>query len=301
MLKAPAFLFPTSVILIDDDYLYAQLLPDRLKNCPPMTAFSNFDFLLEQQENDFLLTNYDKNNIHKDHIYQNIKQSINNKTNQIKGVISVIVCDFHLQNTTGLELFNKLKSPFIYKILISNFIDPESESEDEIKNAQNAGIIDVVLEKGTKLREQLPNAIFTGQSKFFTLLSNQIFEKQETQNHLSDTILSNHFIKMIDQFRPEYIWPEIDLASFTLEKANSKQKKRVFITTTDEINTLLSGYNAETALATTIEKLKSGDFIICHENPHSLDGLEWAYHLRPASKIAGSNSNFLYHTIEECE
>ena len=64
MLKAPAFLFPTSVILIDDDYLYAQLLPDRLKNCPPMTAFSNIDFLLEQQENDFLLTNYDKKEIY---------------------------------------------------------------------------------------------------------------------------------------------------------------------------------------------------------------------------------------------
>jgi len=299
MLKAPAFLFPTSAIIVDDDNLYAQLLIDRLTNCGPIKAYSNFDFLLKQKDKDYCFVEGSPDSTNYKNINSIIKKSIANKDNLLGDMISVMIFDLHMENMTGLELLYQIKSPFVYKILISNFID--SKFEEEIKHAQNAGIIDVVLDKGDRLKEELPKAIFAGQSKFFTLLSNQIFEKQETQNYLSDTIFSEHYLKMIDTFRPQFIWPEKDLAAFTFERQSPTHKKSIFITTTDEINTLLSGYNAGTALPKTVEQLKSGKFMLCHENPHNLDGCDWAYYLKPAKIVDGSTSNFLYQTIEESE
>lgn len=297
MLRTSAFLFPTTTVLVDDDNLYAQLLVDRLTDSPPIKVLSDFDLLLAQKDKDFIYLNFQDAKETNDDINTLIELSVKQKINRLNNVISVMIFDLHMTHMTGLEAFYQLKSPFIYKILISNFID--SQFKDEIKEAQNLGIIDVVLDKGSALRNELPKAVFAGQSRFFTKLSSQFFEKREAQNYLSDPAFSAWFQKAVEDFQPHFIWPERDLSSFTFERQEGNRTKKIFVSTQNEIEILLNGYNAESASVKTIEQLKSGDFIVCHSNPHGLEGSDWPYYMRKARKIIGANDTFFYGIIDE--
>jgi hypothetical protein len=291
MLKVPAFFFPTETVLIDDDQLYAKLFLDSLdRNCK-IDIIEDTNLLLGQKNEDFLFIGDRPKNI-----VNSIENCVEKKSDAIGRMISVVIADFHMGDISGLELFRKLKSPYIYRILISNFIDERFQSA--VNDAQNAGIIDAQLRKGDSLKYELPKAIIKGQQKFFVKVGTELYRNSVPQNCLTDTTFAGHFLKLLDDFKPEYIWPEIDFSVFTLEKKSKAESKKMFITTPEEIQTLLEGVNSQSALPKTIAALKTGDFMVCHENPHSLEGEEWAFHLRPAKKIHGSDGNYLYHVIE---
>lgn len=291
MIKAPAFFFPTDTVLVDDDHLYAQLFIDSLENTHRVEIIEENE-LLDQQDEDFIFRSHRPKNVIKD-----IETIIKEKKENQNRMVSVIVADLHMKDITGLELFRKLKSPFIYRILISNFADDE-RFKTEISDAQNAGIIHAVLRKGINLKNELPKIVAKGQQKFFTNLTTKICSNSTAINCLSDTAFSNHFFQLIDEYKPDYIWPDENLSVFIFEKKSRIEKKKLFVTTIDEIKTLLEGENSQSALLKTIEILKTGNFMVCHENPHLLDGEEWAFYLRAAKKISGIDATYLYHMLE---
>lgn len=291
MLKVPPFFFPTETVLIDDDHLYAQLFVDSLDCKSRIEALENTNILLKQKNEDFLFMGDRPKNI-----VNSIEKCLEEKKDSLGRIVSVVVADFHMIGITGLELFRKLKSPFIYRILISNFIDERFQSE--INDAQNAGIIDAVLRKGEHLKNELPKTIIKGQQRFFAKVGSIIYHNSTAQNCLTDTAFAGHFLNLWNEYNPEYVWPETDFSVFTLEKRSKTEKKKMFITTPDEIQTLLEGDNSQSALPKTIEALKTGNFMVCHENPHIIDGEEWAFHLRPAKKIRGTDGTYLYHVLE---
>lgn len=291
MLKVPAFFFPTDTVLIDDDQLYAQLFVDSLDHKSRVKVIEDINVFLNQKNEDFLFIGDRPKNI-----IGSIERCVEEKNDPLNRMISVVIADFHMADITGLELFKSLKSPFIYRILISNFIDERFQSA--VNDARNAGIIDAVLHKGDSLKNELPKTIIKGQQKFFAKVGSRLYRNSIPQNCLTDTSFAGHFLRILDEYNPEYIWPETDFSVFTLEKKSKSEKKKMFITTPEEIQTLLDGDNSQSALPKTIAALKTGDYMVCHENPHTLEGEEWAFHLRPTKKIQGTDATYLYHVLE---
>lgn len=292
MIKVPAFFFPTKTVLVDDDSTYAKLFIDSLECGHSIEFLNDIDRLINQSEEDFIFTENRPINVEK-----LIENSINAPQENSAKIISVIVADLHMPNTTGIELFRKLKSPFIYRILISNF-SRDGRFQDEINDAQNAGTIHAVLQKKESLRDELPKILAQGQQKFFTNLATRFYNNSIPVNCLYDTAFAGHFSQLIDEYNPDYIQPGKDFSYFTFKKKSKNEKMNLFVTTSDEIRTLLQGDTSRSALSKTIELLKTGDFMICHENPHMLEGEEWAFYLRPAQKINGSNTTYLTHVLE---
>lgn len=290
MLKVPAFFFPTETVMIDDDILYAQLFVDSLDG-NTRVLIEDIGMLLNQKDDDFLFIGDKPKNI-----LNSLEACIERKSDNLGRMISVVIADFHMPGTTGLELFRKLKSPFIYRILISNFIDERFRAE--VNEAQNAGIIDASLPKGESLKADLPKAITKGQQNFFAKVGTALYRNSMPQNCLTDTAFANHFLEIWNEYNPDYVWPEADFSVFTLERKSKTERKKIFVTTPEEIQTLLAGDNSQSALPKTIAALQTGDFIVCHENPHILEGEEWAFHLRPAKKIRGTDGTYLYHGLE---
>jgi hypothetical protein len=287
MIKAPAFLFPTETILIDDDITYAHLLIDSMSRCNSISAMDNADIILKQKKSDFIFLDG-----HKDDGEALVRSCLDREKNDAPNLVSVIVADLHMGSIRGLDIFYQLKSPYIYRILISNFID--ERFQEEINEAQNCGAIDVVLQKGRNLKIELPSAIDMGQSKFFTLLSNNLLDTESNQNYLSDTEFAEEFKKLLNTYQPDFVWPHQGQTNFVFRKNGNGESQRVFITTPEENDMLIQSDSAHSAPKKALDMLKSGNHMICHTEPHNLDGNEWPFYLREAKKISGSKNNFLF-------
>lgn len=297
MIKAPAFLFPTTAIIIDDDAIYAKLMSQKIQSPLNIETYDRWDFLIKQKDRDFIFSPAVKESHDDVSVNQLIHKSIKDRKNYLSQLVSVVVVDLLLGDTTGIELFYQLNSPLIYKVLISNFIDlPHRE---EIKHAQNSGLIHAVLEKGPRLAQELSNTLITGQLRFFSALSNRILHNNDSCSYLSDTLFASHFRSMAEKFNPQYIWPNKEFNTFSLENNEDMQKSTLFITSLEEVKTLLDSENALTAPAKTIEQLDSGNFVLAHESPMLLDGTEWPQYIRPAKKLQGSSLTYLYNTQQE--
>ena len=114
MLKIPAFFFPTTVLILDDDKNFSRILKVTLgKDCYTHT-FSNpndlFTYLkqISSTTTSPRLSNSDK-----------VRSFIDSGTSQ--NLISVIVTDYQLDDMTGIEVLNQVKLPSVQKLLISNF------------------------------------------------------------------------------------------------------------------------------------------------------------------------------------
>ncbi len=296
MLKAPALFFPTYTVFIDDDLLYPRIITRDIPDCPPILSTSDFDFLLKQKDNDFLFLNNAPNKSATD-IFSAVVSDIKSKTCSLSDLISTIIIDFNMDGINGLEILNQIKSPFVYKVLISNYIGPEHE--DRVKHAQNTGVVDEVIEKGKHLIETLPKTIYRGQTKFFTRLSSQIFNGRNNHQYLADSNVASRFLEIINRCEPHTMWPESDLASFTLVPKEAPPS-RIYFTTQSEIDALIACYDPHQIPSHTLKRLRHGDHIVCHKNPSTLDIEEWPYFLRPALKIDGAHETVLYQiTVED--
>ena len=137
-MKAPIAIFPTKSLMIDDDFLYARLFAkNMLRNHGTSIIPNNHDSIktiLEHSDSDFLFYNNDG----KISSINNISKTPHEIAEQLQGTLSVVIADFLMPDINGLEFFARIKSPFIYKILISNFID---KYPSEINRAINDGLV----------------------------------------------------------------------------------------------------------------------------------------------------------------
>lgn len=297
-MKAPIIVFPTECLFIDDDTLYAKIFAKNMeiKKGISIRSIAHYQELLEQNQNEFL---FFKDNQNKNKILNSSKLSNDIRTvkSQLEGVISVVVADFHMHGTSGLELLSSIKSPFTYKILISNFIDI-GYSQD-ITDAINDGSINAVLDKKRDLFTSLSHCILKGRNRFFSLLSNELASTLPRQGRLLDPEFSTFIWEAIDKNKPQHMWANQDLSLFRLENSQKNIRKNLYITTPDEVISLIESYQAEIAHPSVLQRIKSHNFMLAAEDPFSLDGSEWINYITPAKKFNGRLNEYIFSTIDE--
>jgi CheY-like chemotaxis protein len=296
-MKAPTAIFPTECVLIDDDDLYAKLLAKNMwiQKGINIHTIHDSNFLLNQCKNDFMfIENKKPQGICK---LTALFDGFEEPNKRIDGMISVVVADFHMKDISGLELLKSIKSPYVYKVLISNFID--LEYSQEITDAINDGVVNAVLDKKRDLFTSLSQCITTGRKKFMSLLSNELAINKKQKEKLLDSEFSALIWKMVDQINPQYMWSNKDLNYFSMENSKEKTKKNLFITTPEEVLSIAESYQAETAPLFVIQQIKSHSFILANKDPFSLDGTEWVNYIKPAKKILGTSNEYIFSVVDE--
>lgn len=293
MFKAPAIYFPTTVVVLDDDDIYGELLIKDL-NIENARYFKSPDFLLKQKKDDFLFIDncmFEKNKEgDKKYLINNL-----NKLIESKKLISVIVSDLQMEKILGTELFNELSSPYIGKILISNFLKYQKDKKIllAIKNCK----LDTSLDKSPEMPVELAEAIFATKIKFFTLLSNTLFPGITDDHPLMDLEFAKFFAAKIIEMKPQKIIPNNTLNSFNFELDNGTSIV-LRITDKDEINSYLSSLAAESAPKEVLKQMALGKFILCHDEDVLPDGQLWPLLIRPAKEFIGKNKNYYFSFSE---
>jgi hypothetical protein len=286
--KAPAFMFPTKIAFIDDDQFYLALFTDSIKKEIDIFPLESSEIIFEQKDADFLFFKQPSNFAFKD----KIKTSILQQKPPSDDLISVVIADQHMNPISGSTLLSKLKSPYLRKILISNFINLRPDKV--IDNLRNTGVIQAVLDKTDSLSSRLPSIVRQCQIDFFSRLSSEFYNSNT--NPLTDVEFSSLYSRLIHEFQPEFIWPIHGLNSFIFLKTKHRSSLRLFVSTKEEIASLLDSHRVDTAPKTISSMLESNEFTLAHEDPMTLDGRYWEQYLRPAKKIHGRHADYLFCT-----
>lgn len=295
MFKAPAIYFPSTVVLLDDDDLYAQILIKRL-------AINNLkycespDFLLKQKKDDFIFIDNDILKKNTTNEIEYIKQNLISLKKSAK-LVSVLISDLHMKSMSGTDIFSEIASPHVGRILISNFID--FIEDNEIDDARNNDKIDIVLDKTNNFKVKLPAAIEAAKMKFFSSLSNELYAHAASCHPLCDKEFAKLFTLKISELKPTRITPNKALNKFVFEFANLKPNQVFHIAEPYEINSILTSSGAESAPPEVLKHLSTGKYILCHEDDEILlDGRLWPLHIRPAQEFRGQKLKLFYHFSE---
>jgi len=289
MFKAPAIYFPSSVVFLDDDYLYAKMIVHRL-GMPEIKHFESPEFLMDQKGNDFLYLDNPAENF-------DLKPSLS-KLKASGTLISVIVSDLHMEIYSGLEIFSQIVSPHVGRILASNFIDHQGSKH--VIDAQNSGHIDITLDKTKDFLTELPKAIRAAKNKFFTGLSNLLYSDATFGHPLSDTDFAKFYLSKIEEFKPKEIRPNSTFTRFAFIGEKNAPNMMLHITDEKEIQSNLTSPAAKTAPSGLKSHLSSGKYMLCHEEQNGAlpDGHLWPLFVRPAKEFQGKNKRFFYHISE---
>src|SRR5690606_34613440 len=175
----------------------------------------------------------------------------------------------------GTDFFDALRSPYVGRILISNFVNYKATSD--ISYARNNGSIDIVLDKTNKINEELPKAIAAAKNKFFTAISNELFEDAEKDNPLADTDFARFFTDKINELKPSEIIPNETFTRFTFKFETDAPSISLHVTNKQEIAAILMTDVAESAPIEVRNHLSSGKYILCPDDPAEVlpDGRLW--------------------------
>lgn len=174
------FYYPTTVLMLDDDLQFLENFNIKLsrKHKTQMTCKPN------EAVKAILNSHHPSNNI-------------NNKKRH--ETISILIADYNMPETTGIEVCKKLKDSPCKKIILTG----EGDLNIAI-NAFNAGLIDGYLLKGDPdLSNKILEMISTLQNKFFSYFSNKKNKHNETniKSLLANQKFKNFFQSHIEQFK----------------------------------------------------------------------------------------------------
>lgn len=299
MFKAPAIYFPSTVVFFDDDHLYAKMLLSRLK-IPYLKHFQSFDFLLKQKSEDLLFADVDVIKDTKMSELAYLKRYLPS-LKKSGSLISTVISDLHMGEFSGADIFSQLTSPYLSRILVSNFLDYQNTSD--ISDLRNNGSIDMLLDKTKNFTEELPKVIMAAKNKFFTALSNVLFSAPPYDHALSDTEFAKFFLAKINELKPEEIRPNNTFTRFEFIFGKGMPNQVIHVTERREIQSNLGSSAAETAPHDLIPHLSSGRYMLCHEEEDDVlpDGRFWPLFIRPAKPLDGKNTRFFYSISEAQE
>jgi hypothetical protein len=260
-----------------------------------MKHFVSPDFLLRQKNDDFLFIDGDMFKKAKIGDFEYIKSNLP-AIKKSSTLISVVVSDLYMDTCSGTEIFSQLNSPYISRILVSNFIDYRKNSE--IESLRNRGQIDIVLDKTNNLVEELPRAIRAAKTKFFTALSNTLYANACPFHAFSDTEFARFFISKIDEYKPDEINANSAFNRFIFSFNEKYLKIILYITDKREIQSYLESSAAESAPSELLAHLSSGEYMLCHNDDVLPEGSKWPLLIRPAKQLSGNNGKYLYSIAE---
>lgn len=291
MFKAPAFMFPTTTIMIDDDQNYLNLFINAVKDVIEIKPLSSSESIYNQRANDLMFVLPNDESIIK--IKSLLANGIKQQQQPFEDLISVVIADQLMEPILGSSLLNQLKSPFVRKIIISNAI--KLRPNKDIDYLHNNGFIHAVLDKTDNLSINLPVIVWQNKIDFFSRLSSEFFSNKE--NPLADSGFADILNRIINDFKPDYLWPSSNLTSFCLVKTKQKTSVKLYVSTADTIEAVLDSHRSESASQHVISMLKSREFCFAHDDPIRLKGHLWEKYLKPAKKISGQLADY-YICIE---
>jgi CheY-like chemotaxis protein len=294
MLKTPAFFFPTTVLVIDDDKHFSRMIELSLQDRFHIQAFSNHNDLGQylNQEINFRpglapellpLSNAKK-----------VRDLLH--SGQSHNIVSIIVSDQQLDETTGLELLSKFKSPFLKKILISNFVDTITINKAYIhKN------IDAFLPKLDHLfLSKLSNTVQCLQRQFFINYSERQFQPNLRQTGLYEQSVADYVNKIIEKFDIIRMVASDDVNMLEMESESKHEKIYLHIAEEQDFEDLIHSIQSEGASPAILRRIKEKLAMPCFRNGNIPDGSMWEEFMRPVIKVNGDKPYFIScHTMSE--
>lgn len=284
----PAIYKPTGTLLIDDDQLFINNIRSLLPNNRDTHIVSPQDLASIYDSQLFSLNagrKFDPLSPSKI-LFKEMPASI---------PISVIVIDHCMVPDNGLEILRRIKSPFVQKILISNFFTSEQAID-----AFNQKLINCFLCKmDPQFVKKLATAIEEAKRKFFYHLSSTIADFFSEENPLTEPKAEELFNKIQNEYDVPYYQASADLKQF--EFFNTKDTNRIVMSifSEDEISELLTSYHAESAPSEILSLVKSGLVLPCGDKDSFPEGKDWRHHLKSANSFQGKKKYF--YTIHKAE
>jgi len=203
-----------------------------------------------------------------------------------------------MENILGTEIFSELSSRHIGRILVSSFMEPESNPD--ITEAQNNGDVDIILSKTENFAVELPKAILAAKNKFFTALSNLLYPNAPAGHPLSDSEFAKFYISKINELKPKEIRANSKFTRFTFVGADDQPSYVLNITSEKEIQETINSQAAETVPSDLIAHLASGKYMLCHNECDEVlpDGKLWPLFIRPAEEFRIRDTKFFYNISE---
>lgn len=184
--------FPTKVIFVDDNNILLESLPPVLDdNIATYDYFDNPESALE------LINNSPSSFSIQDHKIDDIYKIIYNPARYEE--ISTVIVDYEMPSMKGLEFLEKLKNPYIRKILYTGAAD-----DNLAINAFNKGIIDGYIPKNiSNQSEVINNFIRESRLKYFRSLTDvsveAILREYSAENPEGTAFYDPLFIEYFDQ------------------------------------------------------------------------------------------------------
>lgn len=299
----PSFLFPTTVLMIDDN---VEFLKSVAIGLPASSATYNFysdprvalKFLNERYEQNpypqSIVNMLDEEEFEHRTLDVNVRDIYRIMYNRARfQQISTVVVDFHMPGMDGIEFCKSIKDPNIQKILLTSIVD-----ESKAIEVLNEGLINTFIRKQSpNIMQQLNQALAQAQNRYFSNLS-QIIQQVINFSPAESALADPAFIKLFHQVAKdvgaiEYYLTEF-MGSFVFLDADGNHYG-LFTRIKDQLDFFCEAKEAEDAPKEVIEAIKAGEQILCYHSDSTCtlpDGRMWEQYLFDATKISGINEYF---------
>ena len=206
----PAFQFPTTAVIIDDDLNFIDALKSGLEDKKFFTkTFNNpihgLEFLKKNNSNQYWHENWVKI-LPSEYEFESVSIDINfSKICKILqspkrfNCVTTIIIDYQMPTLNGIKLLELIKDLHIKKILLTGIANSKIAIQ-----ALNDGLIDTYIKKSEKdLLTKIKRLIYDNQTNFFHEQSNFINSALKILNE-RDSYLKTFYYNLIDKIKHEY-------------------------------------------------------------------------------------------------
>jgi hypothetical protein len=290
MLKSPAFLFPTTIYMMDDDKHFMHMLSKSLPQNFNVVLFDNSIDLIDALNNDTILcmdAPKEASKLYPFNSLQRVKQFM--ELGFHHHILSTLIIDQHLEDTDGLHILKKVKSLDINKILMSNFIE-----QKDLHMAYNQGLINAFVPKMShNFISQLQSTVMSLNKQFFIKLSEKIYNIQTTGKFLTEDAFAKYFDDLIRKLQiTSYIAHE-NFNVFELHSQISPNNIYLFIAAEQDFEDLLNSIQAERASERVLEKIRRREAIPCVKTGEIPCGSLWSEYMQPVTTLKGENTYYV--------
>lgn len=302
----PLCMFPTKVLLIDDDVLSLKRLDVNLDNSRfTYQIFNDPDKALKFLNNDHKLDSFAKRLIRQPdedqwqhakldvNVYDLMKEIYNPQRFES---ISTVVVDFSMPGMNGLEVCEKITDPSIQKILLTGEAD-----EYLAIQAFNKGLIHQYIKKqDPNVLKAINQALAHSQHAYFSKVSQLMYDVatfSRTPTCLRDPVFINFFKNLLQEKNiTEYYLFEITGNFLLLDE--DQNAYGLFTYNKDQLTMWHEDLpESDTAPEHLLADLKNHKKMICFHNKESISippGKEWPNYSYPLNVLEGGIETYYY-------
>ncbi|MDR3151661.1 MAG: hypothetical protein LBT67_02285 [Holosporaceae bacterium] len=296
--------FPTTVVLVDDNRLFAESIKsaigidnlvfkvfddplkavDYINEVSSTNRLDSADFIIDGEEStsDWKSILLNINYLHRQ-IYDDSRFSI----------ISTIVADYCMPGITGIELCDKINDKNIQRILLTGIAD-----EKIAINAFNEGVICKFVKKGDPgFEEKVRDSILKSVHNYFHIYTNGVskYLSMSERSHLNDPVFANFFFRKCCRSEMQEYYMLDTFGSYLLMD-NRGVTSAFTVLTEREMDRLIDvGTESGEISDDVLGKLQSRKYML---SSHSRTGLlppisEWHKYLREAERLDGYQTYYV--------